>query len=106
VSAPATKKIQSKKIVTLADGYHLIFDDWDEAVRWQGGVLDSILRAKTGMEHLSISISSAEPADTRAQSGERRMIYILAEVDFEDLPKSSASSRPGDRDVQEAWQPE
>jgi len=46
VSAPTTKKIQSKKIVTLVDGYHLIFDDGDEAVRWQGGVLDSIFARK------------------------------------------------------------
>ena len=38
----------------LADEYHLIFGNWDEAVKWQGEVLDTLLRSVTGRRSLSI----------------------------------------------------
>jgi glycine/sarcosine N-methyltransferase len=38
----------------LADEYHLIFGNWDEAVKWQGEVLDTLLRSETGRGSLSI----------------------------------------------------
>jgi glycine/sarcosine N-methyltransferase len=38
----------------LADGYHLIFADWDRAVREQGEILDRLLRSETGAGRLSI----------------------------------------------------
>jgi glycine/sarcosine N-methyltransferase len=38
----------------LADDYHLIFGSWDEAVKWQGEVLDMLLRSETGRGSLSI----------------------------------------------------
>ncbi len=38
----------------LADEYHLIFGRWDEAVKWQGEVLDTLLRSETGPGSLSI----------------------------------------------------
>jgi glycine/sarcosine N-methyltransferase len=38
----------------LADEYHLIFGNWDEAVKWQGEVLDTLLRSVTGHRSLSI----------------------------------------------------
>lgn len=34
----------------LAADYHLIFKDWDEAIRWQAEVLDDIIRSQTGQE--------------------------------------------------------
>ena len=38
----------------LADEYHLIVGNWDEAVKWQGEVLDTLLRSVTGRGSLSI----------------------------------------------------
>lgn len=38
----------------LADEYHLIFGSWDEAAKWQGEVLDMLLRSETGRGSLSI----------------------------------------------------
>lgn len=38
----------------LADEYQLIFGNWDEAVKWQGEVLDTLLRSETGRGSLSI----------------------------------------------------
>lgn len=38
----------------LAGEYHLIFGSWDEAVKWQGEVLDTLLRSETGRGSLSI----------------------------------------------------
>lgn len=38
----------------LADEYHLIFGSWDEEMKRQGGVLDSLLRSETGRGSLSI----------------------------------------------------
>jgi glycine/sarcosine N-methyltransferase len=38
----------------LAGEYHLIFGNWDEAVKWQGEVLDTLLRSETGRGSLSI----------------------------------------------------
>jgi glycine/sarcosine N-methyltransferase len=38
----------------LADEYDLIFEDWDKSVRWQGEVLDALLRQLTGAGRLSV----------------------------------------------------
>src|SRR3712207_158581 len=38
----------------FAGEYHLIFANWDEQVRDQGKVLDSLLRSETGQQRLSI----------------------------------------------------
>jgi glycine/sarcosine N-methyltransferase len=38
----------------LADEYHLIFGSWDQTVKWQGEVLDALLRSETGRGSLSI----------------------------------------------------
>ncbi len=38
----------------FAGEYHLIFASWDEQVRDQGKVLDSLLRSETGQQRLSI----------------------------------------------------
>ena len=38
----------------LGGEYHLIFGNWDEAVKWQGEVLDTLLRSETGRGSLSI----------------------------------------------------
>jgi glycine/sarcosine N-methyltransferase len=35
---------------SLADAYHLIFDDWDAAIARQAGVLDALIRDKLGQE--------------------------------------------------------
>jgi glycine/sarcosine N-methyltransferase len=43
----------------LADHYHLIFGDWDRSVRWQGEVLDRMIRAEMGDESLSVLDCSA-----------------------------------------------
>ena len=43
----------------LADQYHLIFDDWDGAVRRQGAVLERLIRAEMGQEPLSVLDCSA-----------------------------------------------
>jgi SAM-dependent methyltransferase len=44
--------------VTFCDGlagdYHLLFEDWRQGVRWQGGVLDRLLRGLLGDRPLSI----------------------------------------------------
>lgn len=39
---------------SLADDYHLIFGSWDEAMTWQGKVLDAVLRSETGRSSLSV----------------------------------------------------
>lgn len=39
----------------LADEYHPIFGRWNEALKWQGEVLDTLLRSETGRRSLSIS---------------------------------------------------
>jgi glycine/sarcosine N-methyltransferase len=38
----------------LAGEYHLIFADWRQAVRWQGEVLDRLIRAEVGTAPLSV----------------------------------------------------
>jgi len=38
----------------LAGAYHLIFADWRQAIRWQGGVLDGIIRHQLDGAHLSV----------------------------------------------------
>jgi glycine/sarcosine N-methyltransferase len=38
----------------LADEYNLIFGDWDRGVRWQGEVVDTLLRRTAGAGHLSV----------------------------------------------------
>jgi SAM-dependent methyltransferase len=43
----------------LADRYHLIFGDWDRAVRWQGEVLERLIRAEMGPGPLSVLDCSA-----------------------------------------------
>jgi SAM-dependent methyltransferase len=43
----------------LADRYHLIFGDWDRAVRWQGEVLEHLIRAEMGPGTLSVLDCSA-----------------------------------------------
>jgi glycine/sarcosine N-methyltransferase len=43
----------------LAECYHLIFDDWDRAVRWQGEVLDRMIRAEMGAGSFSVLDCSA-----------------------------------------------
>jgi glycine/sarcosine N-methyltransferase len=43
----------------LADRYHLIFGDWDRAVRWQGEVLERLIRAEVGPGPLSVLDCSA-----------------------------------------------
>src|SRR4051794_4862122 len=32
----------------LAGDYHLLFEDWPKAVRWQGGLIDRLLREQLG----------------------------------------------------------
>ena len=43
----------------LADRYHLIFGDWDRAVRRQGEVLERLIRAEMGAGSLSVLDCSA-----------------------------------------------
>jgi glycine/sarcosine N-methyltransferase len=43
----------------LADRYHLIFGDWDRAVRWQGEVLERLIGAEMGPGLLSVLDCSA-----------------------------------------------
>jgi glycine/sarcosine N-methyltransferase len=43
----------------LADRYHLIFGDWDRALRWQGEVLERLIRAEMGPGPLSVLDCSA-----------------------------------------------
>jgi 2-polyprenyl-3-methyl-5-hydroxy-6-metoxy-1,4-benzoquinol methylase len=38
----------------LAGDYHLLFEDWRQGARWQGGVLDRLLRGLLGDRPLSI----------------------------------------------------
>ncbi len=38
----------------LAGAYHLIFADWRQAIRWQGGVLDGIIRRQLDGAPLSV----------------------------------------------------
>lgn len=35
---------------SLADAYHLIFEDWDSAIVRQAGILDALIRSKPGRE--------------------------------------------------------
>lgn len=44
---------------SLADRYHLIFGDWDRAVRRQGEVLDRMIRAEMGSGPVSVLDCSA-----------------------------------------------
>jgi glycine/sarcosine N-methyltransferase len=39
---------------SLADAYHLIFEDWDRAIARQAGVLDTLIRNKWGHDRLNI----------------------------------------------------
>jgi glycine/sarcosine N-methyltransferase len=39
---------------SLADAYHLIFEDWDRAIARQAGVLDALLREKCGDDRFDI----------------------------------------------------
>lgn len=34
----------------LAADYHLIFNDWNETIRWQAGILDDMIRSQSGKE--------------------------------------------------------
>ncbi len=43
----------------LSGRYHLIFSDWDRAVRWQGEALDHVILAQMGAGHRSILDCSA-----------------------------------------------
>ncbi len=47
---PSTREFYDQ----LAGEYHRIFGNWDEAVRWQGEVLDGLLRQRFGRTRLSI----------------------------------------------------
>jgi glycine/sarcosine N-methyltransferase len=38
----------------LSEDYHLLFEDWPQAVRWQGGVLDRLLRGLLGDRPLAV----------------------------------------------------
>lgn len=35
---------------SLAEAFHLIFDDWDRAIARQAGVLDALIRTRCGHE--------------------------------------------------------
>ena len=39
---------------SLASDYHLIFAEWQESVRWQGEMLDEIIRASLGRQPASL----------------------------------------------------
>jgi SAM-dependent methyltransferase len=38
----------------LSDDYHLLFGDWPQGVRWQGGILDRLLRSQLGDRPLEV----------------------------------------------------
>jgi glycine/sarcosine N-methyltransferase len=40
----------------LAEEYHLIFEDWNNAVLWQGEVLDQFIRSKLSHSKMNISL--------------------------------------------------
>ena len=53
---PETKKTEIVRRVydQLASEYHLIFADWKKSVRWQGEVLDTLIRKEVGKTPLSV----------------------------------------------------
>jgi hypothetical protein len=60
--------------VTFYDGlsgdYHLLFEGWRQGVRWQGGVLDRLLR-----DDLAAAVRQAGPGEIRWHTPEESGYY-------------------------------